>query len=832
MSDCEENSPPSEQNNTNLYPYNPIRLNLKELLKRFGDNIGVDYIPLVLWWGTKKPICNDWESLSWNQLCDLKIGGVSYLDRLCQKNGDYNIGIREGPDSGHLIGIDIDTDDRRVTDQFLEWNKFLKETLWTRGAHGHHMWVRIKGDYPAKLIRLEVPGISGHKPNSPAVEIRAGSSKGSCIQSVIWGRHQEGPFYSVVNDKPILEIEWSQLHWEWKEFHLKKQKGLENKPLEWAGDRVKRLRIVEELYGKALSVSEDGHRVDIVCVNEENHGKDTGERQCSISLGTGSGEFAAVWYNCFHASCADHNKVETARIKRAFAQEETVLYSPAIPIHETQGKAYRSMAETGVFFNLNEQVAYWIKDEGKLEILNALTIDAALSRHGIIITRERKGIISVFRFLGEEPASLLAKKDFIRAFLPEIKFTTNISFLGFDREKKEPFEVIKGYHSGLKCLCLSEERLLELSTEEAWKIINGFFSFWEFETGPNGADRARALAMFCSPMEVIGGWLSGRPPCHVVEADQLNAGKTSLLSALCYTYAEPAVLHDMKDTPIGGLCQLLDHAIAEGDIIFCVDNIKGDFDISRLEMMITSPDARGRIRQAYHETQKVDYSRLGLFFTGNEGFKFTPDLASRTNVVKIKFKEDSGGLYEAAMRLKDPGAALLLRSALAQIMRASGGECAPVANLFRFTEWARFNRAIGIGGGLVDLTEGIIERQKRIQQPELIFLEQGFELLKKLELLPGWGSASQILKVLEELGLEWPNQNGKSPNVNALAARFAKLVRSQRLVREKIHQFGNGYAYLDTDTSTNTSRYYLSPELTDALKEDYIFDTYFKKYER
>ena len=199
MTGRSETSAPSETARVNLYPYNPIMLKLKDLLPRFGSRLGIDYVPIVMDWGMKNPLYKRWQAMSFEELCQLWDG--KYLDALTQKTGDHNIGIRLGPAHGRLATFDIDTEDRRVIDQLLDWNPFLKETLWTRGATGCQIWFRLRDPYPAVWRQLIVPEVRGKK-REAAVELRAANG----LQSVIWGLHPSGRRYSVVNDYPVQEV--------------------------------------------------------------------------------------------------------------------------------------------------------------------------------------------------------------------------------------------------------------------------------------------------------------------------------------------------------------------------------------------------------------------------------------------------------------------------------------------------------------------------------------------------------------------------------------------------------------------------------------------------
>jgi hypothetical protein len=164
-----------------------------------------------------------------------------------------------------------------------------------------------------------------------------------------------------------LHIEWEN----WPGLERKKRQGRganrwTNSPLGWQGDQSKRTRIIEEMGFEIIGASEDGHRLDIVCINEENHSRDSGERQCCIYLGTD--EVGVPAYKCFHSHCdtpdevtgKSVNREQTEQIKIAFAAAETIFYRAGDDrIHETQARAFQLMRDSGEFFNLNNAIVRW-----------------------------------------------------------------------------------------------------------------------------------------------------------------------------------------------------------------------------------------------------------------------------------------------------------------------------------------------------------------------------------------------------------------------------------------------------------------------------------------
>lgn len=112
-----------------------------------------------------------------------------------------NIGVALGRVSGGLVALDIDDDG--MVNPFLAVNPCLKATLQTHGARGRVFWLRIRGNYPGKIIKLKT-----HSGNDCG-EWRAGKNS----QSIIHGIHPSGKRYQVVNLAKPLVVDFASIVW-------------------------------------------------------------------------------------------------------------------------------------------------------------------------------------------------------------------------------------------------------------------------------------------------------------------------------------------------------------------------------------------------------------------------------------------------------------------------------------------------------------------------------------------------------------------------------------------------------------------------------------------
>jgi hypothetical protein len=164
----------------------------------------------------KGPKIANWQKLTFDQS-----SSPEHI-KLLQISG--NIGVLLGEPSGHLVDIDLDTEE--AVKLFVKLNLHLvNKTLQTVGSRGRHFFFRIKGDYPKRVCRLEQPG-----------DEHVGEWRGGTGQTVVAGHHPSGVPYRIVNPVPISEIEFSEITW----------------PIMWAKPEIKEqsaevLRIFENL---------------------------------------------------------------------------------------------------------------------------------------------------------------------------------------------------------------------------------------------------------------------------------------------------------------------------------------------------------------------------------------------------------------------------------------------------------------------------------------------------------------------------------------------------------------------------------------------------------
>ena len=155
--------------------------------------LGVDAVLIPIKEASKapKPRLGAWQKFTFK-----KTQADSYQKQLINAPA---IGVVLQTDRTSLCSIDIDDD--KLLEIFLAQNPKLKNTLRTKGKKGGNIWLKMKGDYPTSIKNLK------HEAE-PAGEWRVNSA-----YTIITGKHPEGMSYRVTIEKPVLEIEFSEINW-------------------------------------------------------------------------------------------------------------------------------------------------------------------------------------------------------------------------------------------------------------------------------------------------------------------------------------------------------------------------------------------------------------------------------------------------------------------------------------------------------------------------------------------------------------------------------------------------------------------------------------------
>ena len=314
-----------------------------------------------------------------------------------------------------------------------------------------------------------------------------------------------------------------------------------------------------------------------------------------------------------------------------------------------------------------------------------------------------------------------------------------------------------GYCAEAKAYVLGEHETVTLTAGEAVKEITDLFQDFHFVTS---ADKARALAFTLSIGLRLGGFIrDNRCPLFVVEADQSQTGKGTLVDCIASIYGERPALVSEKAGGVGGFDESIQQRLIDGKPIISFDNLRGKIASAYLEMLLT---AQGRVgcRVPYRGEIYIDPHRF-IFCATSNGMSSTKDLANRSVIIRLRkhaskyqfHRWAEGGLVE---HVKANQARLL--AGVHAIIRQWYEAGAPEATVFGhdFRGWHRIAESIVSMhwpelGPVIDSEH--IETLLRISDPARSWLREVCQLVESGEEL----SASGIADLCSNNGLAIPS---------------------------------------------------------------------------
>ncbi len=171
--------------------------------------------------------------------------------------------------------------------------------------------------------------------------------------------------------------------------------------------------------------------------------------------------------------------------------------------------------------------------------------------------------------------------------------------------------------------------VVELSEAVAsLKAIHNDFAF------QSEGDRARAYASLISPALQMGGFLKGRVPADVAEADQSQSGKTYRQKLIAAVYNEKVSLVTNRQGGVGSVDESLNQQLVAGRPFIQFDNFRGRFDSAHLEAFL-SADGTFSCRVPHRGEVCVAPESFFIFMSSN-GVNTTRDFANRSNIIRIR----------------------------------------------------------------------------------------------------------------------------------------------------------------------------------------------------
>lgn len=317
-------------------------------------------------------------------------------------------------------------------------------------------------------------------------------------------------------------------------------------------------------------------------------------------------------------------------------REIVILPGGGTSITESATYIFKEIAPTHKLFTRGGIVMELRRDEKKelrLEIMRAQAFRSRIEKLGTLFAwRAGKGGEAVLKSTTcpADTAEALLACDVSEELLPNIKGIASCPVIVEENGKTHILG--KGYHpinGGL--LIMSGEQPPEIPLSEAVELLKMLVAEFDFATP---SDKSRALASIITPALRIGGWLNGHIPIDMAEANDSQAGKGYRQKLIFSVYNESPSIVTLKNGGVGGLDESISQALIAGRPFIQIDNVRGKIESQFIEMMMT---AGGTIMARVPQRAEVpiDSRHFVLMMTSN-GIETTPDLANRSNIIRIR----------------------------------------------------------------------------------------------------------------------------------------------------------------------------------------------------
>lgn len=223
------------------------------------------------------------------------------------------------------------------------------------------------------------------------------------------------------------------------------------------------------------------------------------------------------------------------------------------------------------------------------------------------------------------PKAILKYKTLINQ-LPVVRIVSHCPLFYQDR-------VITGYDEQAGIFATGREPE-PVSFADAPRLLLALLCDYDFVSQ---ADRARAIAAILTPALGRGGLLGGRMPLTVIEADDSQAGKGYFCKIVGALYSTATASIARQDGGVGSLDEAVGDKIIKGKEFIQIDNVRGRIQSQFFESILTESSVN--IRVPYQPNVSVDPRAICFLLTSNNA-EFTPDLANRSNIIRIRKHKD------------------------------------------------------------------------------------------------------------------------------------------------------------------------------------------------
>jgi hypothetical protein len=408
---------------------------------------------------------------------------------------------------------------------------------------------------------------------------------------------------------------------------------------------------------------------------------------------------------------------------------QIILPSDHVTISACAKRLFRIIATTKSLFVRGGAVVYLVtRDDGllALDLLRPAAARSFFEKHGkLFALRAGKHGKQVLKpaTCPEQMAEALLNTEEAAQILPRVQGLINCPVI---REINGQLKVAgPGYDEEMRLLITGGEIPPEVALDEAVPALLDLLAEFDFESE---ADKARAVASMISPVLKTGGFLRGRVPADVAEADKSQSGKTYRQRVVAALYREKLSLVTCREGGVGSLDESLNQQLVAGRPFIQFDNFRGPFESAHLEAFLTA-EGSFPCRVPHRGQVTVSPESYFIFLTSN-GVNTTQDFANRSNIIRIRTKAagfgfrrfPEGDLLEM-VRKKQPYYLGCLFAVVREWHRLGKPQSKETRHHFR--EWVQVLDWIGQNiFKTVAIMDGHKLAQERVSTPALVWLRK------------------------------------------------------------------------------------------------------------
>jgi hypothetical protein len=378
-------------------------------------------------------------------------------------------------------------------------------------------------------------------------------------------------------------------------------------------------------------------------------------------------------------------------------------------------------------------------------------------------------------------ADALLQSEEAAKMLPRVQGLINCPVL---REVGGELEVAgPGYDEVTRLLITGGKVPPVVGLDEAVEQVLGLLAEFDFQSE---GDKARAVASLVSPALRTGGFLKGRVPADVAEADQSQSGKTYRQKLIAALYNERVSLVTNREGGVGSVDESLNQQLVAGRPFIQFDNFRGRFASAHLEAFLTA-DGAFSCRVPYGGDVSVPPENYFVFLSSN-GVDTTRDFANRSNIIRIR-KKPPGFLFrrydegDLLSRVRQQQAYYL--GCVFAVLREwhERGRLCTSETRHDFREWVQAVDWIGQNiFRTVPVMEGHQQAQERVSNPAMVWLRSVVLAISETGELGVVLTATDIYGVCESCDISIPGLRpgaDEDKGKKVIGTIMAKLFRDQ-----------------------------------------------------